>query len=168
MNRGTRSPYSLDAGPFSLSLLHATRRVVVSGHEIGPAGAPYPERRVVCGGETGWADNGEFHADATFPRRVTVTVGEIGEVQHHQVVGLAVGDPAAAFPAHMVVLFRWDAMEVGFVRPGSRTFQRENVLSCALPFAGLEKEDLDRNSWRPLSAAAWRAMKAPLSTVEHV
>lgn len=154
-----RSPYSPNVGPFQISLLHATRRVVVRGLDYGMVGAPFPDRRVVVGDETGWEDNGMFVVDESFPRKTTINIG------NYNVPAFVVGPRWG----NKIVVFRYAAMDIGHVVDGPdgpygmdydkgvRGFVVERSIECALPFGGLEKEDFEGGS-APVSTAAWRAM----------
>lgn len=169
MDMRHRSPYSPEIGPFKISLLHPMLETVVSGLEYGPAGAPFPERRVVVGQETGYADRGVFIVEPTYPRKVhssminvvvpPATPGD-AEKTYHAKTAFEIGTLGAAFPERVVVVFRWDVMEVGHVDDRYHRFTSVYQMECEPNFGGLGATgDLSEDGAGTVSPAAWRAMK---------
>lgn len=153
-----KSPYDPCPRDVPLSLVHGKKRSVVAALDVGPEGAPYPDRRVVAGDEVGWEDNGVFVPDALFPRRVrlghpTKSCG-----------GFEMGEAGAAYPDRMTVRLRWDYAEVGYTeeiegrRPGRYRFVLRQCVDLRAPFGGLSPEEIKAPDCRKLSAAACTAL----------
>lgn len=156
------SPYIPSVGPREVDLLHSVRRTVVRCTEYGYVGAPYPQRFLTCPSdrygrnapEKGWADNGIFVPDPAMgivPRyRAVWLKSDSSSV----VPGFEIGDPNADFPKRAVLLFRYDAMEIGIDRSSNcagHPFvfgQNNNGFVCVhtieldKPFGGLGADDL--------------------------
>lgn len=172
-----RSPYIPCAGPvYDVQLFHSTRRAIVTHCvDYGLVGAPYPLRFVLCPSAThghfqqekGWIDNGMFVPDpnAVVPRRHQVSLADSSV---RGAPGLEIGDPQSdEFPKRAVLLFRYDAMDIGIDRsqytgngggPGGE-FVRHASIPLDTPFGGLGEADLDFQAGRnkPLSLAAHQA-----------
>jgi hypothetical protein len=139
-------------------------------------GAPYPLRFLTCPSAThgdvrekGWIDNGMFMPDpaAVVPRRHQV---RMDMPDARTAPGLEIGDPQAdEFPKRAVVVFRYDAMDIGIDQsqytrngggPGGE-FLCHATIPLESPFGGLTESDLDpslcRGSSRTLSPAAYKA-----------
>ena len=147
-----KSPYHPCPPDVPLTLVHSKNRSVVAALDVGPEGAPYPDRRVVAGDEVGWEDNGCFVPDPMFPRRV--------RLGHPKTCGgFEVGPTGAAYPERMTMRLRWDEADVGFTeeiegRPGRYRFVLRHCVELRAPFGGLSHEELCASHCRNLSAAA--------------
>lgn len=161
--RGTaatrKSPYDPCPRDVQLTLVHCKTRCVVAALDVGPEGAPYPDRRVVAGDEVGWEDNGTFVPDPMFPRRV--------RLGHPKSCGggFEMGPPGAAYPERMTVRLRWDFAEAGSSdeiegRPGAgRRFVLRQHADLKAPFGGLSHDELKAQHCRNLSAAAYMTLQ---------
>lgn len=157
------SPYIPSVGPREVDLLHSVRRTVVRCTEYGYVGAPYPQRFLTCPSdrygmnapEKGWSDNGIFVPDPAMgivPRLRGVQLATSSS-QSAAVPGFEIGDPEADFPKRAVLLFRYDAMEIGIDRSPNTAghpfvFGSDNGFVCVhtieldKPFGGLGEDDL--------------------------
>lgn len=156
-----RSPYSLNSNPTRVWVMHSVQGRGVHGMDYGPVGAPFPERRVVVGTETGCYDSeGAFQPDPWFPRKMLVRVG-----RWPRVVAFEVGKPGEAYPLRAVAVFRWGKMQVGKIviadgsdgpaAPEFVTMVEETIDK----FAGLQESDLDPDQFaEPVSTAVWTAL----------
>lgn len=151
----SRSPYSLNRNPTRVWVVHSVQGRGVHGLDYGPVGAPFPERRVVVGTETGFYNDGAFQPDLWFPRKVLVRVGNWSKV-----VAFEVGPPGEAYPLCAVAVFRWGKIHVGKIVFGGEGPEFVLCMEETIDkFAGLHESDLDPDQFsEPVSVAVWTAL----------